>query len=94
MSRRFAIGDRVRVQAIHPPGHVRTPFYTRGRTGEIAAVIGPMTNAESLAYGRDGRPEIPVYRVRFPAAELWPGEGNTADHVVADLYEHWLEPAL
>lgn len=91
MSPRYATGDRVRVQAIHPPGHVRTPHYTRGRNGEIAAVIGPMPNAEGLAYGRDGSPDVPVYRVRFTAAELW--GGSAADAVVADLYEHWLEPA-
>lgn len=90
MSARFAVGDRVRVMALHPPGHVRTPFYLRGRAGEVGRLIGPMPNAERLAYGRDGLPAVPVYRVRFAARDLWP-EAAVGDDVVADLYEHWLE---
>ena len=97
-SQHFAAGDRVRVRAWYPPGHVRTPFYTRGRPGEVVAVVGPMPDAERLAYGADGEPAVPLYRVRFCSTDLWPGTAaspETAaseDGVVVDLAEHWLEP--
>ena len=90
-SPRFAAGDRVRVRAWFPPGHVRTPFYTRGRPGEVVRAIGPMLDAERLAYGFDGEPAVPVYRVRFRHADLWPEDAAGEDSVVVDLAEHWLE---
>ena len=91
MSGGFTVGERVRVKAWEPPGHVRTPWYTRGHVGEIVAVIGPMPNPEHLAYGRRDRPPVRFYRVAFDAAELWP-HGRAGDAVVVDLAEHWLEP--
>jgi nitrile hydratase subunit beta len=94
MSDRFAIGDRVRVRAAFPPGHVRTPRYLRGKRGEILSVLGRFANPEELAYGRDGRPERALYRVRFAQADLWQDDrGAARDSAVADIFEHWLEPA-
>jgi hypothetical protein len=94
MSDRFAIGDWVRVRAAFPPGHVRTPHYLRGKRGEILSVLGRFANPEELAYGRDGRPERALYRVRFAPADLWPDHpGSARDSAVADIFEHWLEPA-
>ena len=94
MSDRFAQGARVHVRRIHPPGHVRTPYYLRGRDGVVESVAGHYANPEELAYGRDGLPREPLYRVRFAQARLWPDyAGAAADSLVADLYEHWLEPA-
>lgn len=93
MSARFPEGSRVRVCALHPPGHCRTPFYTRGRCGVVLGVIDRQPNPEHLAYGRDGLPALPVYRVRFAQAELWPDyRGHAGDAVVVDLFEPWLEP--
>ncbi|HEX6012552.1 MAG TPA: SH3-like domain-containing protein [Geminicoccaceae bacterium] len=93
MSARFAEGAVVRVNALHPPGHYRTPFYTRGHRGTVLGVADRQPNPEELAYGRDGLPALPVYRVRFAQAELWPEyRGDNADAVV-DLFEPWLEPA-
>lgn len=88
---RFAPGQAVRVQDWHPPGHVRTPFYARGRRGEIVGVAAIHPNPETLAYGGDGLPKEPVYRVSFTHAELW--DGDARDRTVADLQESWLEPA-
>lgn len=94
MSDRFPVGARVRVRSIHPPGHVRTPHYLRGRDGVIEQVAGHYANPEELAYGRDGLPREPLYRVRFVQGQLWPDyDGATGDTLVADIYEHWLEPA-
>ena len=94
MSRRFVGGDRVRVRAAYPPGHVRTPYFTRGKEGVVMGLAAVMANAETLAYGADGKPEVPIYRVRFAQTELWPDyAGDPRDSAVVDIYEHWLEPA-
>ena len=94
MSDRFAVGDRVHVRAAFPPGLVRTPHYLRGKRGEILSIAGRFANPEELAYGRDGKPAQALYRVRFDQAALWPDyQGQARDTVVADLFEHWLEPA-
>jgi nitrile hydratase subunit beta len=89
----FRPGQQVRVRKAHPPGHVRTPWYVRGHEGEVLSIAGSYANPEELAYGRDGRPEQPLYRVRFRQADLWPKYAGAAeDTTVVDIYEHWLEP--
>ena len=94
MTRRFPDGSVVRVRALFPPGHCRTPFYTRGRRGTVLGVIDHEPNPEERAYGRSGNPHLPVYRVRFAQAELWPDyAGAGGDAVVVDLFEPWLEAA-
>jgi len=91
---RFAPGERVRVRAAEPPGHVRTPHYTRGHLGVIESRAGSFANPEELAYGRSGEPSVPLYRVRFEQKQLWPDyAGAPHDNIVVDIYEHWLEPA-
>lgn len=90
---RFAVGDAVRVKRQSPPGHVRTPFFTRGRSGRVVALDGMFGDPESLAYGGDGRPLLPLYSVRFAQATLWGDyRGHAEDAVVVDLLESWLEP--
>ncbi len=94
MSALFEDGSPVRVKAVHPPGHCRTPYFTRGRQGTVMCVIDRQPNPQELAYGRDGLPLVPVYRVRFAQAELWPDyRGAAGDAVVVDIFEPWLEPA-
>ena len=93
MSGTFDVGDRVRVRASHPPGHVRTPHYVRGREGVIESIAGTYANPEELAYGRAGTPALPLYRVRFHQSDLWPDyEGQAGDTTVIDIYQHWLLP--
>lgn len=87
----FKPGDRVRVRYAHPPGHVRTPSYVRGRTGVVERLCGSYPNPEELAYGRCGLPPQPLYRVRFLQNELWPDyRGNPADTVDVEVFQHWL----
>ena len=90
---RFAPGDRVRVNERFPPGHVRTPWYCRGREGEIERICGRFRNPEQLAYGnRDAAHEV-LYRVGFASGSLWPDyDGSEHDRVEIEIYEHWLEP--
>ena len=84
----------MRVQARFPQGHVRTPFYLRGKTGVVERLCGVFRNPESLAYGGSGLPERPLYRVRFAQRALWPAyPGPDHDTLDAEIYEHWLEPA-
>lgn len=91
---RFAPGAPVRVRRADGPGHIRTPWYLRGRVGRIERICGAFANPEELAYGRDGLPARTLYRVRFTMAEIW-GEGaeTPSDTLDAEIFEHWLEPA-
>lgn len=94
MSGAYTQGDKVRVIKTHPPGHRRTPFYIRGKTGVIERSCGAFPNPEELAYGFDGLPKKTLYRVRFNQKEVWPDyQGPAVDTVDVDIYEHWLKPA-
>jgi nitrile hydratase beta subunit-like protein len=89
----FRPGDPVKVRFADPPGHIRTPFYIRGKPGVIERLCGRFGNPEELAYNRTGAP-LPLYRVRFAQRELWPDyRGAAGDSVDVEIYEHWLEPA-
>jgi nitrile hydratase len=91
---KFKPGDPVRVRTGHPPGHIRTPAYIRGKTGRVAAVHGAFRNPESLAFGGEGLPKLPLYLVGFAQAEVWDRYvGSPRDTLYVDIYEHWLEPA-
>jgi nitrile hydratase len=91
---RFGPGDVVRVRTGIAPGHMRTPWYLRGRTGRVERICGAFANPEELAYGRDGLPARPLYRVRFSMAEVWGAGTDRADDTIdAEIFEHWLEAA-
>ena len=90
----FAVGQKVRVLRADPVGHLRTPYYIRGCTGEVERICGAFANPEELSQMRDGLPLVPLYRVRFRQAEVWPDyRGADADVLELELYEHWLQPA-
>lgn len=92
MSARFAVGAKVAVRHAFPPGHVRTPFFVRGKSGVVTEILGPYRNPEALAYGRSGEPALPLYRVLFQTADLWQDyDGDAKDSTVVDIYENWLE---
>ncbi len=97
MTRRFAVGEGVRVHAWDPPEvprkpHLRTPWYVRGKEGEIERILGEFANPETLAYGGDGLPKQTLYRVRFDQIHVWPDyDGAAHDRVEVEIYEHWLE---
>ncbi|MBI4526073.1 MAG: nitrile hydratase subunit beta [Deltaproteobacteria bacterium] len=91
---RFKPGDRVRVKMEDRPGHIRTPFYVRGKTGWVERVYGDFLNPELLAYGRDGLPKRALYLVGFASTDVWEQHHMSArDKVYVDIYEHWLDPA-
>lgn len=91
---RFNVGDPVVIKRSYPPGHRRTPYYIRGKTGVIERICGMFSNPEELAYGFDGQPAKVLYRVRFPQKHVWPNyTGTDKDVIEMEIFEHWLEPA-
>ena len=88
----FNPGEKVRVIKAFPLGHVRTPFYIRGKTGTIERCCGAFPNPEELAQMRDGLPRVPLYRVKFTQKEVWPDyRGSPNDVLEVEIYQHWLE---
>lgn len=91
---KFEHGQMVRVRPDDHPGHHRTPWYIKGKTGRIDAIYEPWPNPEVMAYGRRNEPKITVYRVEFDQTDLWGSyAGPDRDRLVVDIFEHWLEPA-
>lgn len=89
----YAAGQRVRVSDRPHSGHHRTPAYLKGRHGVVSRAHGPFPSPETRAYGEDGLPERTLYLVEFVQADVWPGyAGPPGDHLLADVFEHWLEP--
>jgi nitrile hydratase len=95
MNAAFAVGSPVRVRRAFPPGHLRTPYYIRGKSGVVERVLDAFPNPEERAYGRNGLPGPLLYRVRFRQADVWPDYAGGADDTVdIEIYQHWLEPAV
>jgi hypothetical protein len=92
VSNAFKVGQRVLVKDGDPPGHIRTPFFLRGKSGVVETIHGEFRNPEELAYGKEGLPKKPLYLVRFLQTEVWADyHGAPGDTVSADIYEHWLD---
>jgi len=88
---RFQPGDRVRVRADLPAGHVRAPAYVLGHSGTIID-----RGRHALAFpGRAGHREAAVaeftYRVEFDRRTLW-SDAPDAGTVTVDLSDSYLEP--
>jgi hypothetical protein len=92
-AQKFQPGDRVRVAERFPRHHHRVPTYIKGRSGTVERLCGAFGNPETLAHHGDGKPEQPLYRVRFTMDHLWGARAETGgDTVEVEIYEHWLEP--
>lgn len=92
LDRTFRTGERVRVRAHNPPGHIRTPAYIRGKLGWVERAHGAFPNPETLAYGSDGLPKRALYQVGFRQVDVWSSyTASPRDTVSVDVYEHWLE---
>jgi nitrile hydratase subunit beta len=91
MEARFRAGDRVRVLDLGKTGHLRTPFYVRGKIGDIVELCGYYLNPEDLAVGNTAGPAVPLYRVGFRQARLWSEyAGSSLDTLYIEIYDHWL----
>lgn len=90
----FAVGDRVRVVDLGKAGHVRTPDYVLGRSGQVIQRCGLFLNPEDLSVGITHGPVVALYRVRFSMSELWGGpQRHPDDSLCIEIYDHWLERA-
>jgi nitrile hydratase len=91
----IAVGARVRVAARYPrTGHVRTPYYLRGKRGEVIRYFGVFFDPTALAAGCAHPPACRLYQVLFDYKEVWGRGGpepSPATRIVADLYDNWLE---
>jgi hypothetical protein len=84
--------EHVTVKVMHPPGHIRTPHYLRGKTGQLERNLGQFGNPEQMAYGLEGS-TAQLVRVRFSMAEVWGDDAeNPNDVLEAEIYAHWLVP--
>jgi nitrile hydratase len=91
--RALPVGTPIVIRQQPPEVHCRTPFYLRGVKGEIAEVRGRFRDPSLLAFHKPGLPMRVLYRVRFKQKDVWPEyKGGPHDTVVADIFEHWIEP--
>lgn len=94
MNRRFQIGNKVEVLTLEKEGHVRIPFYIRGKIGQIVQFCGRYLNPEDLAVGKTSGPGIDLYRVEFDQTQLWDTPKHPAhDRLIIEIYDHWLKAA-
>ena len=92
MKPQFKIGESVKIRNSDLPGHIRTPYFIRGKIGKIIRILGAYANPEELAYGRNGKPIKPVYSVKFLQIDLWTEyAGQLMDTAVVEVMENWLE---
>jgi hypothetical protein len=91
---RFRVGDRVTVVNLQKPGHVRTPDYILGKTGEVIQFCGCFLNPEDLSLGHTAGPVVALYRVQFAMSEVWDEQQrHPEDALCIEIYDHWLAPA-
>ena len=89
----LAEGTAVIVRQQPPEPHCRTPFYLRGIKGEITQVRGCYRDPSLLAFHKPGLPLRVLYRIQFKQKDVWPDyAGSPNDTVVADIYDHWIDP--
>lgn len=75
-------------------GHIRIPYYIRGKAGAVHSYCGSYLNPEDLAVGRTAGPAVPLYRVAFAQRDVWLDYAGPAhDDLLIEIYEHWLQPA-
>lgn len=92
---RFKLGDKAVVANLQKPGHVRTPNYLIGHTGEVIQFCGYFLNPEDLSVGITSGPVIPLYRLKFSMSALWPEQPrNPQDVLCVEIYDHWLKPLI
>ena len=75
MSDQFKVGSKVRITNAYPPGHIRTPFFLRGKEAQ-SSHFGKYPNPERLAYGLNGLPKLNLYQVLFDMETTWRGDGS------------------
>ncbi|MGH2832767.1 MAG: SH3-like domain-containing protein [Solirubrobacteraceae bacterium] len=91
-SRRFSVGERVRVRGQRASGHTRQPGYVTGKPGVVTAHHGATVFPDAHAVGRRVRPQH-LYTVAFEGSDLWGEAAEASTEVCVDLFEIYLEAA-
>jgi len=86
---RYAVGDEVRVNNLHSPGHTRLPGYIRNCKGVIHKIHGSHVYPDSNALGLGEDPQW-LYNVSFSANELWGSARSQHNVVHVDCWEPYL----
>lgn len=89
---RFAPGDAVVVRDIHPRGHTRVPRYVRGKRGVVIWVAARFLFPDLAGHAMHAHREH-TYQVEFRAGDLWTDAEASADSVIVELWESYLEVA-
>ena len=97
-SARYAVGEPVKVKYLFPlSGHIRAPFYLRGKVGKIIRYYGLYSDPTELAAGAVFPKTVGLYQLSFNYLDVWGfGIGNrkiedeTEIQILADIYENWL----
>lgn len=89
---RFQPGDAIRVRDFETPSHNRLPAYLLGKRGEIVRNNGGFISNDHAHRDEPVPPPSPLYAVKFTMREVW-GDAAEPGEIVADLWEHYLEPA-
>lgn len=90
----FKVGDRVQVLHLDRWGHIRTPFYIRGKAGRVECYLGQFISPEDLGFGNTAGPVRCLYKLSFRLADLWEDySGEAADSLHLECYEDWLSAA-
>lgn len=92
MSRRFAVGERVRARGLHGSPHTRLPSYLRGKDGVVIAERGDFPLADDRALALPSARVEALYTVVFDAHAIW-DDADPRDTVTADLWDSYLERA-
>lgn len=90
---RYTVSQMVEVIELNRPGHIRTPYYIRNRSGRVIQFCGAFLNPEDLSRGNTAGPVVECYRVEFLQTDVWPDyDGMPEDTLVIEIYEHWMKP--
>ena len=97
-SARYAVGEPVKVKYFFPlSGHIRAPFYLRGKVGKIIRYYGLYSDPTDLAAGVVTPKTVGLYQLSFNYLDVWgyeienrKVEDETEIKILADIYENWL----
>jgi nitrile hydratase beta subunit len=92
VSPRFAPGDQIVVNNLHPAHHTRLPRYVRGKRGVVESDHGVFVFPDSSAHGQGEKPQH-VYSVKFSARELWGPDASPKNHLYIDLWDDYMDRA-
>ena len=86
-------GDTVTVRTADVDHHHRTPWFVKGKAGTVRLVHGVFHDPETRAHGGDGLPKLRLCQVEFRQTDVWGKDyrGPSADVILIDVFEHWLE---